>query len=731
MSQKLVIVESPSKSKTIEKYLGHDYKVISSLGHIRDLATTGKYGLGIDIENNFKPHYEIIKGKNKLVSDLKKYVKEADYVYLATDPDREGEAISWHLYDTLGLKENNYKRIVFNEITKDVILDSFNKARAIDDDLVRSQETRRMLDRIIGFRLSKLMQSKTGGKSAGRVQSVALKLIVDREREIEAFVPEDYYEIDAIFSEFEAKLDTYNNKKIEIKTEQEAQNIIAQLSKVFNIVSVDKQSKNKKAKPPYITSTLQQDASTKLNFTSKKTMQLAQKLYEGISLKDETVGLITYMRTDSIRLSDEFIKSTYGYIKNNYGENYIGYVKTTKKTDNVQDAHEAIRPTSINRTPESVKAYLTNDEYKLYRMIYYRALASLMKDAKTEATTVILDNNNYQFKATGSILTFDGYLKVYSDYESSKDKILPNFETYKSKVILSNSIEKEQHFTQPPARYTEAKLVEEMEKLGIGRPSTYATIMSNIKDRGYVTIEDKNTYTGTVVWADRSLDLSLVKINASNLIAANIGSSETVRVGETVYAIGNPVGFEFRRTVTSGIISALNRTVKLQENENDVYMSDLIQTDATINPGNSGGPLINTNGEVIGINSVKITTAEGIGFAVPIDVVKPVIESFIENGKFEEATLGLYVYDQSVSQYLNLKNRFTSGIYIQQIKKNGQAFGKGLKEGDIINKIDGKILNTVNDLRQYVYTKKPGDKVILSINNGRTTKEIEVILGKK
>lgn len=247
----------------------------------------------------------------------------------------------------------------------------------------------------------------------------------------------------------------------------------------------------------------------------------------------------------------------------------------------------------------------------------------------------------------------------------------------------------------------------------------------------YVTIEDKNTYTGTVVWADRSLDLSLVKINASNLIAANIGSSETVRVGETVYAIGNPVGFEFRRTVTSGIISALNRTVKLQENENDVYMSDLIQTDATINPGNSGGPLINTNGEVIGINSVKITTAEGIGFAVPIDVVKPVIESFIENGKFEEATLGLYVYDQSVSQYLNLKNRFTSGIYIQQIKKNGQAFGKGLKEGDIINKIDGKILNTVNDLRQYVYTKKPGDKVILSINNGRTTKEIEVILGKK
>ncbi len=491
MSKKLVIVESPSKSRTIEKYLGQEYKVISSLGHIRDLATTGKYGLGIDIENNFKPHYEIIKGKNKLVSDLKKYVKDADYVYLATDPDREGEAISWHLYDALGLK-NNYKRIVFNEITKDVILDSFNKARDIDEDLVKSQETRRMLDRIIGFRLSKLMQSKTGGKSAGRVQSVALKLIVDREREIEAFIPEDYYEIDAIFDEFEAKLDTYNNKKIEIKTEQEAKEIINRLSKVFNIVSVDKQSKNKKAKPPYITSTLQQDASTKLNFTSKKTMQLAQKLYEGISLKNETVGLITYMRTDSIRLSDEFIKATYGYIKENYGENYIGYVKTAKKTDNVQDAHEAIRPTSINRTPESVKEYLTNDEYKLYRMIYYRALASLMKDANTEATTVILDNNNYQFKATGSILVFDGYLKVYGEYEDTTDIILPDFSKYKDNAIESNEINYTMHTTKPPARYTESKLIKEMETLGIGRPSTYATTIGILSERGYVkTIEKK------------------------------------------------------------------------------------------------------------------------------------------------------------------------------------------------------------------------------------------------
>ena len=491
MSKKLVIVESPSKSKTIEKYLGSDYKVVSSLGHIRDLATTGKYGFGIDIDNDFKPNYEIIKGKKKLVTELKKDVKESDFVYLATDPDREGEAISWHLFDTLGLKKDKYRRIVFNEITKNVILSSFDSSRYIDDDLVKSQETRRMLDRIIGFRLSKLMQSKTGGKSAGRVQSVALKLIVDREREIQAFIPEDYYEIDAIFQDFEAKLDTYNHKKIEIKTEEEAKTILDKLSKEFKIESIDKQEKAKKARSPYITSTLQQDASTKLNFTSKKTMMLAQKLYEGISLKDEIVGLITYMRTDSIRLSDEFIKSTYGYIKANFGDNYIGYVKTSKKTENVQDAHEAIRPTSINRTPESVKTYLSNDEYKLYRMIYYRALASLMKDAKTEATTVILDNNNYQFKTTGSILIFDGYLKVYNEYEESKDIILPDLSIYKDSTIESKEINYTMHTTKPPARYTESKLIKEMETLGIGRPSTYATTVGILSERGYVKVIEK------------------------------------------------------------------------------------------------------------------------------------------------------------------------------------------------------------------------------------------------
>ena len=491
MAKKLVIVESPHKSKTIEKYLGKDYKVVSSLGHIRDLSTSGKFGFGVDVENNFKPDYKIIKGKSKLVKELKKDIKDADFVYLATDPDREGEAISWHLYDTLGLKEENYDRIVFNEITKNAVLNSFSKARKIDDNLVRSQETRRILDRIIGFRLSKLMQSKTGGKSAGRVQSVALKLIVDREREIESFIPEQYFEIDAYFSEFSAKLEMYDHQKIEIKEESEAKEILSKLSKAFKIEKVEKKEKLKKSKAPFITSTLQQEASTKLGFTSKKTMMIAQKLYEGISLKDETVGLITYMRTDSVRLSDEFIKDSYAYIKDKYGSDYVGYVKKNNKSENIQDAHEAIRPTSIRRNPEEIKEFLTNDEYKLYKIIYYRALASLMKDAKTEATTVILDNNNYQFKATGQILIFDGYLKVYSAYEDNENTILPDFENYQSSVIAANDISYSSHTTKPPARYTESKLIKEMEELGIGRPSTYAKTIDTLEERAYVKLVDK------------------------------------------------------------------------------------------------------------------------------------------------------------------------------------------------------------------------------------------------
>lgn len=487
----LVIVESPSKSKTIEKYLGNDYKVVSSKGHIRDLSTSGKFGFGVDVDDGFKPNYEIIKGKKSVVTELKKLAKESNLVYLASDPDREGEAIAWHLKDALKLKDDKYDRVVFNEITKDKVREAFNHPRKIDDNLVKSQESRRILDRIIGFRLSKLMQSKTGGKSAGRVQSVALKLIVDREEEINAFIPEEYYTITAIFNDFESKLFQYDHKDFEIKTEKEKNNVLDKLSKIFEIESIDKKDKNKKAKPPYTTSTLQQDASNKYNFPGKKTMSIAQKLYEGIELENETTGLITYMRTDSIRLSDEFIKNTYKYINDNYGKEYVGYVKQTKNKENVQDAHEAIRPTDINKSPDKVKKYLSEDEYKLYKLIYFRALASLMIDAKALTTTIILNNNNYQFKTTGSIITFDGYLKVYKDYEATEEKILPDLENYNTNIVIANEIVDEQHFTKPKPRYTEAKLIKELEELGIGRPSTYVKIIDTLKERGYVLLEDK------------------------------------------------------------------------------------------------------------------------------------------------------------------------------------------------------------------------------------------------
>ncbi len=487
----VVIVESPAKSKTIEKYLAGEYKVVSSKGHIRDLATTGKYGLGVDLDNDFKPNYVIIKGKTKDVKALKKLVSEADHIYLATDPDREGEIISWHLKEELDIPEDKYDRVTFREITKDVVLKSIKEHAKIDMDLVKGAETRRILDRIIGFRLSKLMQYKTGGKSAGRVQSVALKLIVDREREILAFVPKEYWTIEADFKDYTAELFKYKDQDIEINTELEADEILNKLSNSFNIKNIEEKDKKKVAREVFKTSTLQQMASSKLNFAASKTMSLAQKLYEGVDLSNETVGLITYMRTDSVRLSDEFIGSTKSYIEKTYGKEYVGYAKTGKKNANMQDAHEGIRPTSILRTPESIRSFLSNDEYKLYKLIYLRSLASLMADAKVKATTVTFENNDYLFKTTGSVLTFDGYLKVYKEYEDSEDKILPNFKEYKSNVVVADAINKYQHFTKPASRYTESSLIKELESLGIGRPSTYATIISTIKDHDYVKVEDK------------------------------------------------------------------------------------------------------------------------------------------------------------------------------------------------------------------------------------------------
>lgn len=489
MTKNLVIVESPSKSKTIEKYLGKDYKVVSSKGHIRDLSTSGLHGLGVDVENGFTPNYVAIKGKSGVIKELKKCVKDADVIYLASDPDREGEAIAWHLKDTLGIKDNNYKRVLFNEITKDKVIEAINNPTVIDDNLVHSQETRRILDRIIGFRLSKLLQNKIGAKSAGRVQSVALKLIVDREREIMAFIPEEYWTITAKFKDFEAELFKYKNEDVSLKCKDDALKVLNKISDTYVVENVEKKEKNKKSKLPFTTSTLQQEASTKLGFSAKKTMSIAQKLYEGIDLESETVGLITYMRTDSIRLSEQFVGSTMHYIEENYGKKYVGYVKTAKKNDNVQDAHEAIRPTSIMREPTKIKQYLSNDEFKLYSLIYKRAVASLMADAKVNQTTVILGNCDYKFKTTGQILIFDGYLKVYKDYESSEDKILPEFDNNGS--LVTNDVECSQHFTSPPARYTEAKLIKEMEELGIGRPSTYAKTIDTIKEREYVEIVEK------------------------------------------------------------------------------------------------------------------------------------------------------------------------------------------------------------------------------------------------
>lgn len=489
----LVIVESPSKSKTIGKYLGKDYVVTSSKGHIRDLATSGKGGLGVDVENGYEPSYTINKDKKNVVKELKQYVKDADKVYLATDPDREGEAISWHLAQVLGIPMDEDNRVVFHEVTKRAVTEALQHPRQIDQDLVKSQETRRVLDRIIGFKLSKLLQRKIKSKSAGRVQSVALRLICEREAEINKFVPEEYWSVQAHFvkdgMEFTADLSKYKNKKIKLSSQEETDAVYNALNKEFVIETLKKTVKRRNSKAPFITSTLQQEASTKLGFKAKRTMQVAQSLYEGVDIGSETVGLITYMRTDSIRLAPEFISAAHDYIEENYGKQYVGRVKVSNKTENVQDAHEAIRPTDITRTPESIKSHLNTDQYKLYSLIYARALASLMCAAKVDATSVVLDNNDYKFNASGSRIQFDGYLKVYGQYEKNKDTFLP--ELVEGEHLESQKVDKEQHFTNPPARYSEAKLIKELEELGIGRPSTYATIIDTIVAREYVEMVDK------------------------------------------------------------------------------------------------------------------------------------------------------------------------------------------------------------------------------------------------
>lgn len=487
--KKLVIVESPSKSKTIEQYLGTDYVVLSSKGHIRDLAISGVGGLGLDIENNFTPKYDVIKEKKKVVTELTKAAKNAEEIYLATDPDREGEAISWHLSEVLDTKSKPTRRVIFNEITKSAVLDAFSQPRDLDLDLVSSQETRRIIDRIIGFKLSKLLQNKIKSKSAGRVQSATLKILVDKEIEISKFVEEEFWKVKAIFKDFEAELVRYNNKKITLGNEDETNLLLGKLGPHFEVTKVETKDRKRDTKLPFTTSSLQQEASNKLFFSSQKTMLLAQKLYEGIELGTETTGLITYMRTDSVRLSNTFSYPALEYIKEVHGKEYAGRVKNVKKGINVQDAHEAIRPTNIYNTPEKMKKFLSKDELSLYTMIYNRAIASLMKPAVIKSTTLELMNESALFRASAQEITFDGYLKVYGTYEKVQFSELPALE--EGFRIKEESIEKTQNFTKPPARYTEARLIKEMEDLGIGRPSTYSQTISTLKLRKYVSIKDK------------------------------------------------------------------------------------------------------------------------------------------------------------------------------------------------------------------------------------------------
>lgn len=498
----LVIVESPSKSKTIEKYLGEDYHVVSSKGHIRDLATSGKGGLGIDVDHDFEPTYKISTDKRAVVKELKDLAKKSDQVYLASDPDREGEAIAWHLANVLELDMEQENRIIFNEITKNAVTEAFHHPRTIDQDLVKSQEARRMLDRIIGFKLSKLLQSKIKSKSAGRVQSVALRLIVERENEIRAFKSEEYWTLAANIEKanktFTASLNRVDGKKAELKTQEDVDKIIARCSKDFTVASIEKKVRKKEAKMPFITSTLQQEASTKLGFGAKKTMQIAQKLYEGLPLRGGvSEGLISYMRTDSTRLSEQFVKDAETYITETYGKEYAGRARQ-KNNENAQDAHEAIRPTNILYTPDEIKEYLTTDQYKLYKLIYSRTLASLMAPSKSDVVNAIIVSDGCEFSANGSILTFDGYLKVYSAYETVKDEMLPPLE--EQEVLKEVELEGKQHFTEPPLRYSEARLIKDLEEKGIGRPSTYAIIIDTLQARGYVTLERPSEGSKTKVF---------------------------------------------------------------------------------------------------------------------------------------------------------------------------------------------------------------------------------------
>lgn len=490
----LVIVESPSKAKTIGKILGSRYKVIASVGHVRDLP---KSKLGIDIEHNFEPQYISIRGKGDVIKMLKKEAKAASKVYLATDPDREGEAISWHIAYLLGIDEDAVCRVEFNEITKNAVKEAVKKPRKIDRRLVDAQQARRVLDRLVGYQISPLLWRKIRrGLSAGRVQSAALKILCDREREIQAFVPEEYWTVGASFEKsrkkFQAKLLEYEGKKIRPSTKEETDAVLEALeSGAYTVTRVEEKERMKKPLPPFTTSSMQQEASTKLNFNTKKTMMIAQQLYEGVDIKGlGTTGLVTYIRTDSVRISDVAREAAKNMILADYGPEYLGTNVYTNKKKDVQDAHEAIRPGNPELKPDDIKDSLTKDQYNLYRLIWCRFTASQMSNAVFDAVSADIVNNGYLFRATGSKLKFDGYLAVYNNTsEDEKNKLLPPLE--KGEELKLIDLKGEQHFTQPPSRYTEASLVKDLEEKNIGRPSTYAPIVGTLAERKYVTREKK------------------------------------------------------------------------------------------------------------------------------------------------------------------------------------------------------------------------------------------------
>jgi DNA topoisomerase-1 len=498
MSEYLVIVESPAKAKTIERYLGKKYKVKASMGHVRDLP---KSQMGVDIEQNFEPKYITIRGKGPVLKELKTAAKKAKKVYLAADPDREGEAIAWHLAHSLDLDLNSDCRVVFNEITKDAIKESFKHPRMINMDLVDAQQARRILDRLVGYKISPILWKKVKkGLSAGRVQSVALRLIIDREKEINDFIPEEYWTIEGSFLKgketFEASFFGINGEKHQLKSEDDVKQILSRIKgNKFEVKKVTKKERKRNPALPFTTSTLQQEAARKLNFRAKKTMMIAQQLYEGIDLgKEGTVGLITYMRTDSTRISNTAQEEAASFIGEQYGKEFLGSKrKPAKKNENAQDAHEAIRPTSVLRKPSDLKAVLGRDQLRLYKLIWERFVASQMAPATLDTMSVDLENNGLTFRANGSKVKFSGFMKVYvegkDDQMEEKNKMLPDLA--EGDTVLSKDIEPEQHFTQPPPRYTEARLVKTLEELGIGRPSTYAPTLDTIQKRGYVALDNK------------------------------------------------------------------------------------------------------------------------------------------------------------------------------------------------------------------------------------------------